>query len=224
MSSSEMSVFVTYFGIIIGDKISENDFYWHLYLLLIKIIHIVIAFENNVQELNLLQKLITDHHKLYVELFDKRLESKFHNLLHYVKKIKDFGPLRYLSSIRFETFHKLSKTNARLVNSRINIVFTLSLNLQLKFAHRIISKKGFGPKVYYGKYISEISSLPEYCFLKHSIKSDYSIISWIKINNVTYKSNLAFCLGANECSEPQFGTIRHVATVTFHLSVCNILC
>ncbi|KYN04985.1 hypothetical protein ALC62_04128, partial [Cyphomyrmex costatus] len=82
-------------------------------------------------------------------------------ILHYARKIKDFGPLRYLSSIRFEAFHKLSKTNARLVNSRINIVFTLSLNLQLKFAHRILSKKGFDPKIVYGRYVCKISNLPE---------------------------------------------------------------
>ncbi|KYM87986.1 hypothetical protein ALC53_03204 [Atta colombica] len=29
MSSSEMSVLVTYFGIIIGDKISEDNPFWH---------------------------------------------------------------------------------------------------------------------------------------------------------------------------------------------------
>jgi len=213
MSSSEMSAFVTYFGIIIGDKVSEDDPYWHLYLLLIQIIHIVTAFENNVQELHLLQRLITNHHILYMELFDEPLKPKFHNLLHYVRKIKDLGPLRYLSSIRFEAFHKLSKTNARLVSSRINIVFTLSLKLQLKFAHRILSKKGFNPNIYYGRYICKISSLPEYCFLKHSIKSDnYSIISWVKINGFTYKKKFAFCLGVNKYSEPQFGIIRHVAT------------
>jgi len=35
MSSSEMSAFVIYFGILVGDKVSEDDPYWHLYLLLI---------------------------------------------------------------------------------------------------------------------------------------------------------------------------------------------
>jgi len=129
MSSSEMSVFVTYFDILVGDKVSEDDPYWHLYLLLVQIIHIIIAFENNVEELYLLQRLITDHHKLYLELFHEPLKPKFHNLLHYARKIKDFGSLCYLSSIRFESFRKLSKINARLVSSRINIVFTLSLNL-----------------------------------------------------------------------------------------------
>jgi len=120
--------------------------------------------------------------------------------------------LRYLSSIRFESFHKLSKINARLVSSRINIVFTLSLNLQLKFAHRILSKKGFDPKIDYGRYICNISDLSEYRFLKHFIKSDSCcIISWVKINGFTYKPKFVFCLGANEYSEPQFGIIKYIA-------------
>lgn len=93
-----------------------------------------------------------DHHKLYMKLFDECLKPKFHNLLYYARKIKDFGPLRNLSSIRFESFHKLSKINARLVCSRINIVFTLSLNLQLQFANRILSKRSFVPKIDYGRY------------------------------------------------------------------------
>jgi hypothetical protein len=132
MSSSEMSAFVTYFSILIaGDTVPEDDPYWHLYLLLIQIIHIITAFEINIEELHLLQRLITHHHKMYMELFHERLKPKFHNLLHYTRKIKDLGPLRYLSSIRFEAFHKLSKINARLVSSRIKIVFTLSLNLQM---------------------------------------------------------------------------------------------
>ncbi|KYN50430.1 hypothetical protein ALC57_00067, partial [Trachymyrmex cornetzi] len=204
---------VTYFGILVGDKVSEDNLFWHLYLLLIEIIHIITAFENNIEELHLLQRLISDHHKLYMELFHEPLKPKFHNLLHYPRKIQDFGPLRYLSSIRFEAFHKLSKTNARLVNSRINIVFTLSLNLQLKFAHRILSKKGFDPKITYGRYVCDISSLPEYCFIKNSISDNCCVISWVKINGFTYKPNVVFCLGANECSEPQFGIIKYVATV-----------
>lgn len=213
MSSSEMSALVTYFGIVIGDKVLEDDPYWQLYLLVIEIIHIVTSFENNLEELHLLQRLITDHHKLYVELFHEPLKPKFHNLLHYARKIEDFGPLRYLSSIRFEAFHKPLKINARLVTSRINIVFTLSLNLQLKFAYRIFSKKGFNPKIDCGKYICDISSLSEYRFIKHSIESDdYYIISWVTINGFTYKPKLAFCLGANEFSEPQFGIITYVAT------------
>jgi len=55
----------------------------------------------------------------------------------------------------------INKINASLVSSRINTVFTLSLNLQLKFAHRILNKKGFDPKIDYGRYICNISNLPE---------------------------------------------------------------
>lgn len=106
----------------------------------------------------------------------------------------------------------MSKINARLVSSRINVVFTLSLDLQLKFAHRILSQKGFYPKIDYGRYICNILKLPEYRFLRHSIKSDVCyIISWVKINGFTYKPKFVFCLNVNEYNEPQFGIIKYVA-------------
>jgi len=41
-----------------------------------------------------------------------------------------------------------------------------------KVAHRSLSKKGFDPKIDYGRYICNISNLPEYCFLKHFVKRD----------------------------------------------------
>lgn len=72
--------------------------------------------------------------------------------------------------------------------------------------------------------ISNISNLPEYHVLRHSIRNNSYIISWIKINGITYKKNVAFCLDINEYSEPQFGIIKYVATDFEHFYIIYDSC
>jgi len=69
-----------YFGLVIGDLVSPDP--WELYLTLRKIIDILNARSFSLQKIKYLQCLVTEHHEIYIRLFDNTLKTKHHNL-HY---------------------------------------------------------------------------------------------------------------------------------------------
>lgn len=88
-------------------------------------------------ELIYLKHCITEYNSLFIEIFNDNLRPKYHILTHYVNIIKKMGPVNALSSMRFEAFHKIGKTNAHIVTSRVNLLQTLSLLYQLRVCHRL---------------------------------------------------------------------------------------
>jgi len=71
--------------------------------------------------LKYLKYLISEHHDMYLSLFNS-LKPKHHFLLHYPNIILKTGPLIYLSCMRFEAKHKERNIkNANNVQSRKNL-------------------------------------------------------------------------------------------------------
>ena len=90
MSASEMLFFTRYFGLMVGEKINENDELsdiWLLYVKLCEIIAILTSPNITHQNLEELVLFVEEHNELYIKLFG-RLTIKFHMLLHYVRLIK----------------------------------------------------------------------------------------------------------------------------------------
>lgn len=69
-----------YFGLIIGDLVPSDDSHWELYLTLRAIIDILNAKSFSLQEVEYLQCLVTEHHEIYIRLFDNTLKRKHHNV------------------------------------------------------------------------------------------------------------------------------------------------
>jgi len=90
--------------------------------------------------LQYLKYLISEHHDMYLSLFNSSLKPKHHFLLHYPNIILKAGPLIYLSCMRFEAKHKELKKNANNVQSRKNLPLTLAKKSQLNFLYRRMSK------------------------------------------------------------------------------------
>src|SRR5262249_20276361 len=151
---------------------------------------------------------IISHHEMYIRLFNDYLKPKFHFMIHYPTIIRRMGPLKNLSSIRYEGFHKISKTYASIVTSRKNITLTLAIKLQLHCCYRFLSKKGLNDIIEIGKQIGLLScdtnahlvalihreilsatNLPKSNFSNVSQVNDYNLmeISWIRYNNVMFK-------------------------------------
>ncbi|XP_024886631.1 uncharacterized protein LOC112464072, partial [Temnothorax curvispinosus] len=108
-SASETIYFVKYFGLLIGDLISENDKYWDLYVSLRAIIDILMARSVTTADIEYLNILITEHLEIYINLFGKTLKVKYHNMLHYHRAIRKFGPLINIWCMRFEANHQKLK-------------------------------------------------------------------------------------------------------------------
>lgn len=79
---------------------------------------IIMARKVTDENCNLLRELTSEHHKLYINLFDDTLKPKHHLLLHYSRIMQQIGPLKYVSSIRFEAKHKELKQTANAITSR----------------------------------------------------------------------------------------------------------
>lgn len=219
MSASEMLSFFSYFGILVGDLVPENDECWQLYINLHQILHILLSrviSKNTVQHLTY---LIEEHHTLYCRLFSDTLKPKHHILLHYPNFILSAGPPRYLWSMRYEAFHKWFKSSANVVTSRKNILVTLAIKQQLHFSYRMISRKGFVNDIEYGP-ADDIISLddynPIYCLLKtrieESLLENYCFsVPWLKSCNIMYK--LGFVLQVSDDDIPKFGVIKYIIVI-----------
>lgn len=110
--------FVKYFGLFVGDLVSEDDQYWHLYLLLHDIMAIVRSKSLPRKIGKIFEYLVFEHHTLYMKLTKKHLTSKHHLLLHYCRIIELFGPLVNISCIRDEAYHKVLKAYTNVCMSR----------------------------------------------------------------------------------------------------------
>lgn len=60
----------------------------------------------NERTFELVESLIEEHHELYLKCFDDTLKPKHHNLERIMRMV---GPLKPISSMRFESFHKKFK-------------------------------------------------------------------------------------------------------------------
>jgi len=224
MSASEMLCFTKYFALIIGDLIPPNSEIWCLYISLRQIIGILLEKSIKYDDIALCKTLITEHHELYMNLFNTNLKPKFHHMVHYPMIMKKCGPLSLIWSMRFESKHKELKETAKSITSRKNACYTLALKHQLNVAYRILSTKNKlnvnSTKL--GRHISiHESKLTEYNnseFLNNSfnfLTDNISFVSWINFKGTLYNyNNMSVLLQLNEDPNilPIFGLIISLFT------------
>lgn len=107
-SSAEMLCLTRFFGLIIGDKITEPGPHWELYGYLRELVGLLTKPELDDGEIQEIQYLAEKHNSLYFDLFGK-LKPKMHILLHYSRVIKANGPVIHYSSLKFEQQNKVMK-------------------------------------------------------------------------------------------------------------------
>ncbi|EZA56085.1 hypothetical protein X777_03734, partial [Ooceraea biroi] len=196
-SSSEMLCLVRNLNIIIGDLIPEENKVWQFYLVLKEINDIVTLTQISSNTLQYLKYLISEHHDMYLSLFNSYLKPKHHFLLHYPDIITQIGPLMHVSCMRFEAKHKELKKNATNVQSRRNLPLTLAKKNQLNFLHRCMSKVGLSDKIKVGKILNisakdTILDIPNVLNLPYNLHNYYKI-SWFEKNGIRFnKFNVIF--------------------------------
>lgn len=133
---------------------------------------------------------------MFIRLFKEQLKPKFHFLVHYPGIIRKMGLLNNLSSVRYEGFHKLSKTYASIVTSRKNIVVTLATKLQLHFCYRLLIKKGLDDLFECGAQ-KEITSI-EFTNTFHADNGCLTEVSWIRFNSILFKPDFIIITNLDE--------------------------
>ena len=217
-----MSALVSYFAIIIGDLVPDDDPAWGLYLILVDILDIVTSPIITKDEIQYLRCSIKNHNDIYQQVFEEQLKSKHHLITHYPTCIEAMGPPRYYSSAKYESFHKNSKRYAHIVTSRTNIIYTLANKIQLQLAYRFYTKTGLKTTVQFGNK-TETKSV----YLgKRKLKVDE--FSFIQINRTIYKPQYAILLSNDNQNNPVFGIIINIIQseknrIHFNMKKCSTI-
>lgn len=211
LSTSEMHYLILYLGLFVGDLVSTKNLIWKLYLMLRKITYTSMLESINNNNIKLFETLIPKYLKSYIKLFKCSLKVKHHYLLHYGKIIREFGPTKNFSTMRFEAKHKELKEYSKIITSRKCPSYSLALKNQMKLYHRFICNKGCSTRLSHGPFSSKIHFLSDYddfkFLLQASFEDCYSV-SWVRLYGTRYEvSNV---INKQTYDEPAFGNIKYI--------------
>lgn len=147
MSARETWCFVSFFPLIIGDLVPENDVVWEYVIALSKIIDIALCPIMTKDLIIHFNNLISRHNELFLNLFKVNLKPKHHFMTHYATIIKESGPLKHLWSFRFEAKHQQLKAYAKNITSRINILYSIAIKFSLVFVGKLLRKQNMFEKI-----------------------------------------------------------------------------
>lgn len=214
-SASEMKQLLEYLGFMIGDLVPKDNKTWEIYITLRKIQCLLVKIHITEQNIELLQTLIAQHHRLYQQLFNEPLKPSLHFLTHYPTVIRNNGPIYAVSCMRMEGKHKEYKELAQVIRSRKNICYSLAMRNQLNFAERLQAKKGFHDRLNFGPSVAiKLDQLPSYDALRSIITESHiteykNTVSWAQVNGTCYKLNMVLVIEDDKGST-KFGKIVHI--------------
>ena len=91
-SAAEMLCLCRYLSMIIGDLVPEQNKYWKLYLILLKILYITTAPRFVLADIVELRLLVSKHNEMYLRFFGL-LKPKMHFMIHMPEIMLHNGPL-----------------------------------------------------------------------------------------------------------------------------------
>ena len=211
-SASEMWTFVIYFGLLVGDRVPENDPVWKFYLLLREIVSIITApsFQKGTEKY--LKSLIEEHNAFYITFFGKHLKHKPHLITHYPGIMLVCGPLVHLWCMRFESENQKMKHHTVTSFCKKNTPATISKRTQLKNSNKLRTQSFLKSCIKSGPpTLLEQSELRKVFTKYKSIELDkqFSVVPWVEYKNTTYKVNSVVCIG-EEAGFVQFGLIKRI--------------
>lgn len=120
--------------------------------------------EYDCSSIETLRDVIATMNEMYVQLFNMTLKPKHHFATHYPSLIEKFGPLRFMSSMRFEANHKFIKNYTKNTMSRKNISYSIGRKLQYNFAYFL--KKSIALKDSFEAFKPKLTRLIDEAFFK----------------------------------------------------------
>lgn len=111
--------------------LSENK-YWEMLLILRQICTLTMSLKISLDSVAILGSLIKKYIQYRTDLFENSpLKPKHHYMLHYVYYFLNFGPLRQLWTLRFESKHSYFKMCVRHLHNFKNVLYSLTKKHQL---------------------------------------------------------------------------------------------
>lgn len=210
LTASETAVFYRYFGIMFGDLVPQENKYWAIYIQMMLVVDAVMSSGFRPQKTTYFQHLIAELCEMYVSMFHQTLKPKFHNLLHYHRAMLKFGPLRYLSSMRFEAKHRPNKLASKSSSNRINMTFTIAKSHQLML-NDVFLKAELKKSLSFGVETNVPRS--EACILLQKFSwtdiDKIKSVSWATVSSLRYRIGcvIVSCIGTDTV---EFATISDV--------------
>lgn len=201
--------FVTILNLLIGDLIPIESKEWTIYKHLREILGIVLSTSKKPGISDYLSVIIEEHHAMFLECFNS-FTPKYHLLTHYPFIYSKVGSIHDLSSFRYENKHQESKQIARTSNCRKNLLLTIFLKHQLKFAYVLFS--------YNDSTKVSLNSGPTSNVVMDYIRTKFNIttslhlknVAYLNYNTVFYKSNIVIVIGDYTDELPLFAQIMHI--------------
>lgn len=212
VSASEMLVLFTHFALMIGDLVDPDIPEWRLYLLTREILAIILEKKMHRETPKLLRSLISEHHELFKKLFSKNFTPKMHFALHYPNIMERIGPLCHVSSMRFESYHKIFKNVIKNINCRKNLLKSCLFKLRMRYANFFLDFQSFFDSELKTGKLSRISreeiisnyrsdlALPEVAFTTNMVERD----------SIVYKVGYVVQTGKTIDDTPIFALITDV--------------
>lgn len=147
MTASEIKTLINFLPLIIGMLVPEEDEVWKHFCILLQICHILMLREIPMEYLEILKKLVEQHHIQYLTLFNDTLKPKHHNLLHYATFIMQSGAPRYQWAMRGEAKHRDSKQYSRATNNKRNLCKSLAIKAGFKFSFNVLNDSFLEPVI-----------------------------------------------------------------------------
>lgn len=217
MTASETTVFVRYFGLLVGDMVPEDDEYWNMYLHLYDIFDIFQSRHLTLDIVPILQNLVSEHNQLYMKLTGESLKPKHHFLIHYPRLFRINGPFAPISSMRNEGKHKELKSYTNVCMSRRNILYSLAVKRQISHCYRFILKESILPKMVIGsgnyqdvRDTEFYSTFMEYFPDLLENRSVCFCAKWVEVKGSLYKNGMALTYGVDESSCWYFAEIKTI--------------
>jgi len=196
MTASEKLCLARYLPFMIASYVPKNNKNWILFTEMLEIIDMLFQNEFNDADLQVLDRKIQAHHKLYVSLYGPTLKPKHHFLVHYPTAIRKCGPPKLSWVMRFEAKHRNSKSYLSSITSRIAECRSLAIKESLSFSYFLMKNKDGIPPHFkvisfvnddiHKEYLKQISS--------YKLSSENVQISeHILYKGITYKKD--YCLG-----------------------------
>lgn len=125
--------------------------------------------------------------------------------------MREFGPLKNFSTMRFEGKYKQLKDYSKVITSRKCPVYSLSLKHQMQLCHRFVCNEGFSQRLSHGPFISKlcfVNNYDNFKFLLPMSCDDCYCVSWIRLYGTRYEINNF--INIQTYDSPVFGNIKYI--------------
>ena len=228
-SASQMMALCHEFGLLIGDKIPENDPHWLLFLILLRICSIAVAPTSSPDLIAYLFITIEEYLRMFCEIYPAtKLIPKQHYMVHYPSQIEKFGPLLHSWTMRQESKLSFIKRVSHSGNYK-NVSKTVTRRHQFWLCHQIqLNHNILTPQLEVSpKQLSSPLSCEDR-YLQLELKrlfpslTDDSVVNhpdWADIQSSHFCYGL-YVLLTYDIMHPVFGKIIDLVTVNNILIIC----